>query len=108
VLVLGDAPGTSSSVRSQGCSWPPALVCGDSTDEADALRSGRSDALLGIWVPAEHARGLPPQLLLGYARFGAHTLLDRRRLDVVKVRLPAGEVFLAVLWRLRPLAPLPT
>ena len=57
-----------------------ALAGGDSIDDADALRSGRSEAAIGQWMPA-------PSTIGTYLR--SYTWADTRSLDAVAARVLA-------------------
>ena len=54
---LGDAPGHANVGQKAMALVASALVGGDSIDDADVLRTGRADALLGRWVPAPSTLG---------------------------------------------------
>ena len=54
---LGDAPGHANVGQKTVALVASALVGGDSIDDADVLRTGRADALLGRWVPAPSTLG---------------------------------------------------
>jgi len=54
---LGDAPGHANVGQKALALVASALVGGDSIDDSDVLRSGRSDAVLGAWVPAPSTLG---------------------------------------------------
>ena len=54
---LGDAPGHANVGRKATALVASALVGGDSILDADVLRSGRADALLGTWAPAPSTLG---------------------------------------------------
>jgi len=57
-----------------------ALAGGDSIDDADALRSGRSEAAIGQWMPA-------PSTIGTYLR--SYTWADTRSLDAVAAKVVA-------------------
>ena len=54
---LGDAPGHANVGQKAMALVASALVGGDSIDDADVLRSGRTDEVLGTWVPAPSTLG---------------------------------------------------
>ena len=54
---LGDAPGHANVGQKAMALVASALVGGDSIDDADVLRTGRADALLGRWVPPRAPSG---------------------------------------------------
>jgi Transposase DDE domain group 1 len=54
---LGDAPGHANVGQKALALVASALVGGGSIDDTDVLRSGRSDAVLGTWVPAPSTLG---------------------------------------------------
>jgi hypothetical protein len=54
---LGDAPGHANVGQKAVALVASAPVGGDSIDDADVLRCGRSDAVLGTWVPAPSTLG---------------------------------------------------
>ena len=54
---LGDAPGHANVGQKAMVLVASALVGGDCIDDADVLRTGRSDAVLGTWVPAPSTLG---------------------------------------------------
>jgi hypothetical protein len=54
---LGDAPGHANVGQKALALVASALVGGDSIHDADVLRCGRSDAVLGTWVPAPSTLG---------------------------------------------------
>jgi len=54
---LGDAPGHANVGQKALTLVASALAGGDSIDDAEVLRSGRADALLGRWVPAPSTLG---------------------------------------------------
>ena len=54
---LGDAPGRAHVGQKALALVASALVGGDSIDDTDVLRCGRSDAVLGTWVPAPSTLG---------------------------------------------------
>ena len=56
-VCLGDAPGHANVGHKALALVASALVGGDSIDDADVLRSGRAQALLGRWVPAPSTLG---------------------------------------------------
>jgi hypothetical protein len=56
-VCLGDAPGHANVGQKALALVASALVGGDSIDDADVLRSGRANALLGTWVPAPSTLG---------------------------------------------------
>jgi hypothetical protein len=55
---LGDAPGHANAGAKAVALVASALVGGDCLDDADVLRSGRSGAILGQWVPAPSTLGI--------------------------------------------------
>ena len=75
---LGDAPGRANVGQKAMALVASALVGGDSIDDANVLRSGRSDALLGTWVPA-------PSTLGTFLR--SFSWADSRSLDKVAAEL---------------------
>lgn len=75
---LGDAPGHANVGQKALALVASALVGGDSIDDADVLRSGRADALLGAWVPA-------PSTLGTFLR--SFSWADARSLDKVAAEL---------------------
>jgi len=54
---LGDAPGRANVGQKALALVASALVGGGSIDDSNVLRSGRSDAVLGAWVPAPSTLG---------------------------------------------------
>jgi hypothetical protein len=54
---LGDAPGHANVGQKAVALVASALVGGDSIDDANVLRTGRSAAVLGTWVPAPSTLG---------------------------------------------------
>ena len=56
-VCLGDAPGHANVGHKALALVASALVGGDSIDDADVLRSGRAQDLLGRWVPAPSTLG---------------------------------------------------
>jgi hypothetical protein len=54
---LGDAPGHANVGQKALALVASALVGGGSIDDSNVLRSGRSDAVLGTWVPAPSTLG---------------------------------------------------
>jgi Transposase DDE domain group 1 len=83
---LGDAPGHANVGQKAVTLVASALVGGDSVDDADVLRSGRSDALLGTWVPAPSTLGT----FLRSFSFGDARSLDKVAGEVLKRAWAAG------------------
>jgi hypothetical protein len=77
-LHLGDTPGHANVGQKARALVASALAGGDSIDDADVLRSGRADALLGTWVPA-------PSTLGTFLR--SFSWADARSLDKVAAEL---------------------
>ncbi len=75
---LGDAPGRANVGQKAMALVAPALVGGDSIDDANVLRSGRAAELLGTWVPA-------PSTLGTFLR--SFSWADARSLDKVAAEL---------------------
>jgi hypothetical protein len=75
---LGDAPGRANPGEKARALVASALVGGDSIADADVLRSGRADVLLGTWVPA-------PSTLGTFLR--SFSWADARSLDKVAAEL---------------------
>ena len=75
---LGDAPGHANVGQKAAALVASALAGGGSIDDADVLRSGRADALLGTWVPA-------PSTLGTFLR--SFSWADARSLDKVAAEL---------------------
>jgi hypothetical protein len=75
---LGDAPGHANVGQKAMALVASALVGGGSIEDADVLRTGRADALLGRWVPA-------PSTLGTFLR--SFSWADARSLDKVAAEL---------------------
>jgi hypothetical protein len=83
---LGGAPGHANVGHKAMALVASALVGGDSIDDADVLRSGRADALLGTWVPAPSTLGT----FLRSFCFGDARSLDKVAGELLKRAWGAG------------------
>ncbi len=83
---LGDAPGHANVGQKAMALVASALVGGDSIDDADVLRTGRADALLGRWVPAPSTLGT---FLRSFSWADARSL-DRVSAELLKRAWEAG------------------
>jgi len=83
---LGDAPGHANAGQKAMALVASALVGGDSIDDSDVLRSGRTGAVLGTWVPAPSTLGT----FLRSFSFGDARSLDKVAGELLKRAWAAG------------------